>query len=131
MKQMVLMVLDNPDYCMNLLEAWEAAGAPGITILESTGLIRMRQAAARDDLPLMPTLSTILSGKEEHHRTIFTIVESEEQAQEIIAVTEKAFEKFETNKRDESGVLFVLPVSSSQSFSTSKARKRVAKNRED
>lgn len=131
MKQMVLMVLDNPDYCMDLLEAWDDAGAPGITILESTGLIKMRRAASRDDLPLMPTLSSILSGQEEHHRTIFTIVDSEEKAEQIIAITEATFAKFDAAKRDESGVLFVLPVSSSQSFSTAKARKRVEKSRRD
>ena len=129
MKQMVLMVLNNPDYCMSLLEAWENAGAPGITILESTGLVSIRQAQSgvRDDLPLMPSLSNLFRGKEEHHRTMFTVVEDDVQAQAVIAATEKVFAEFENEDRDESGILFVLPVTSSTSFTTARARAKLAR----
>jgi hypothetical protein len=130
MKQMVLMVLNNPDFCMTLLEAWEAAGAPGITILESTGLATIRRGAARDDLPLLPSLSELFRSSEEHHRTIFSVVENEEKAQAVIDMTEKVFEKFEANDRDESGFLFVLPVSQSHSFTTTRAKKRYEKERQ-
>ena len=129
MKQMVLMVINNPDYCMSLLEAWETAGAPGITIFESTGLVSIRQAqsGARDDLPLMPSLSNLFRGKEEHHRTMFTVVDDDAQAQAIIAATEQVFATFENEDRDESGVLFVLPVTSSTSFATARARAKMAR----
>jgi hypothetical protein len=41
---MILLVLDNREQCPSVLDAWEAAGASGITILESTGLGRVRRA---------------------------------------------------------------------------------------
>jgi hypothetical protein len=54
MKQMVMMVLNNPDHCMTLLDAWEAPARRG-QHLESTGLVHMRHAhdGLRDDLPLL------------------------------------------------------------------------------
>lgn len=125
MKQMVIMVLNNPDHCMLLLEAWEAAGAPGITILESTGLVRMRRTGARDDVPLIPSLSDFLRGKETHHRTIFSVVDDEAQAQALIQATRRAFERIDKNKMESSGVLFVMPVTEAHRF---KAGKTAAKS---
>lgn len=121
MKQMVVIVLNNPDHCMTLLEAWEAAGAPGITILESTGLVKLRKAGARDNLPLIPSLSDFMRSSETHHRTIFSVVDDEAQAQHIIEATRKAFAQMDQMKLDNSGVLFVLPVAEVHRFATSKA----------
>ena len=52
MHQMVLLVLDDVNYCTPVLDAWEKAGVSGITILDSTGLGRVRAASSyRDDFP--------------------------------------------------------------------------------
>ena len=56
MSYLVVFVLDDPDRCQDVLDAWEGAGVKGITILESTGIGRVRQAGIRDDIPLMPSL---------------------------------------------------------------------------
>ncbi len=125
MKQMVMMVLNNPDHCTTLLEAWDAAGAPGITILESTGLINIRRAGARDDLPLMPSLLDMLRSNEEHHRTIFSVVEDEAAAQALIAATEETFQQLDEQDRDESGILFVVPVAETRRFATARAQRRL------
>jgi hypothetical protein len=128
MKQMVMMVLNNPDHSMMLLEAWEAAGAPAITILESSSLIRLRQASARDDIPLMPSLFNFLRGKETHHRTIFSVVDDETQAQALIKTTERVFEDMTRQRMENSGVLFVLPVSETHRFTTGGDKNSAAKN---
>lgn len=105
---MVILVLDNPDQCSGILDAWEDAGVSGVTILESTGLGRLREAGFRDDLPLMPSLMNLLRTREEHHRTLFTVVESEEKVDQLIEATLTVVGPLdEPNK----GVLFVLPVS--------------------
>jgi hypothetical protein len=126
MKQMVMMVVNNPDHSLRLLEAWEAAGASGITILESTGLIRMREAGARDDLPLLPSLFDLMRGRETHHRTMFSVVEDEAQAQALVEATEQAFAEMDELDLENSGVLFVLPVTEVHRFATERARERVA-----
>ncbi|MCB8990001.1 MAG: P-II family nitrogen regulator [Ardenticatenaceae bacterium] len=108
MHHMVLFVLDDPDRCTNILDAWEATGVTGITILESTGLGRMRESSIRDDLPLMPSLMNLLRTREEHHRTLFTVVEDEAMVDKLIEATQSVVGALdEPNK----GILFVLPVS--------------------
>lgn len=126
MKQMVVMVINNPEQCMSVLDAWEAAGATGITILESTGLVRIRRGAARDDLPLLPSLLDMMRGSESHHRTIFSVVDDEAQAQALIEATERTFQEMDEHNIENSGVLFVLPVSETHRFATRKARERVS-----
>ena len=107
MYHMILLILDKLEQCPSVLDAWDAAGASGITILESTGLARVRKTALRDDLPMMPSIDSLLKGREEHHRTLFTVVEGEAQVDRIIEATLAI-----TGNLDEpnSGALFVLPV---------------------
>ncbi|MFQ5419223.1 MAG: hypothetical protein ACE5EY_02555 [Anaerolineae bacterium] len=108
MYHMILLVLDKLEQCPSVLDAWEAAGTPGITILESTGLARMR-SGIRDDLPLMPSIASLLKGREEHHRTLFAVVEGEARVDRIriIEATQAI-----TGSLDDvhTGILFVLPV---------------------
>ena len=108
MYQMILLVIDNPDQCQFVLDAWEELGVGGITILDSTGLGRLRKSSIRDDIPLMPSLSHLLKGREERHRTIFTVVDGEEWVDRIVEKTQTIMGDLnEANV----GVLFVLPVS--------------------
>lgn len=111
---MVLFVLNDPDQTMAVLDAWEAAGAPGVTILESSGLGRVRRRAMRDDLPLLPTIRALLAGQSEHHHTLFTVVEDEAVVDALIAAAEKVVGDLEQPDR---GVLFVLPVLRTVGFS--------------
>ncbi len=53
----VFLVLDNLEHESAILDGWEKTGITGITILDSTGLGRIRQRATlRDDMPLLPSL---------------------------------------------------------------------------
>lgn len=106
MAHLVVLVLDNLEQCSAVLEAWEEAGAPGATILESTGLRRLR-GAVRDDLPLLPSLRDVLSGQELRHRTLFTVVADEATVERIVSATEQVVGDF---SHPYSGLLFVVPV---------------------
>lgn len=108
MYHMILLILDDINQCSSILEAWEAQGVGGITILESTGLGRVRKLSIRDDIPLMPSLSRLLQNREERHRTLFTVVEGEEMVDKVIQATEEVLGDLEGAHN---GVLFVLPVS--------------------
>lgn len=119
MYQMVLLVVSNSEQCPSVLDAWEASGVGGITILESTGLGRVRQASIRDDLPIMPSLSRLFQHREVRHRTIFTVVDSDEMVDRLIEVTE---EKLGDLNNPHNGVLFVLPVSRVVGFAGAKRR---------
>lgn len=108
MYHMILLILDDVNQCSSILEAWEAERVGGVTILESTGLGRVRKLSIRDDIPLMPSLSRLLQNREERHRTLFTVVEGEEMVDKVIAATESVLGDLE---QEQNGVLFVLPVS--------------------
>ncbi len=106
MTHLLVFVLDNLEQCSDILDAWKEAGAPGVTILESTGLGRLRDAMW-DDLPLLPSLRDLLSSRELHHRTLFTVIEDEATLERIIAATERIIGDF---TRYHTGLLFVVPV---------------------
>ena len=108
MSYLVVLVIDEVERCPELFDAWEGAGVSGITILESTGLGRMRRISGyRDDIPIMASVRSLLFSHEEYHRTVFTLVNDEASVDRLIAVTEKVLGNLdEPNK----GVLFVLPV---------------------
>lgn len=108
MYHMVMLVLDNRDKCPRILEAWENAGVGGITIMETTGLGRLRQSSIRDDIPLLPSIMNLMRTQEEHHRTLFAVVESEEMVDRLIEVTQTVVGDLDAPNQ---GLLFVLPVS--------------------
>ena len=108
MYSLIVFVLNDPDLCSNLLDAWETAGIRGITILESSGLGRARQAGIRDDLPLMPSLSDLFKSSETRHRTLFAVVNSQEKIDAVADATESVVGDLE---HENSGFLFVVPVS--------------------
>ncbi len=109
MYYLVTFVLDDVNQGPDIFDAWENAGVGGITIIESTGLGRVRREQGyRDDIPLMPSIRSLFHAREEHHRTIFSIVEGEEMVNRLIEVTEGVVgELTEPN----TGVLFAIPLS--------------------
>ncbi len=118
---MVMMVINNLDECTPVLEAWEATGVGGITILESLGLGRVRKSNMWEDLPLMPSLSDFLRTPEHRHRTIFAVVDSEERVDKLVKVTEAIVGDLE---KPDNGVIFVLPVL--KAYGLSGGQKRAA-----
>jgi len=108
MNSMVIFVLNNVDYCHDILDAWEAAGIVGVTILESSGLGRVRNASMRDDLPIMPSLSDLFKSTETRHRTLFTVTKDQAEIDVIIEATQSVVGDLE---QSDTGLLIVLPVS--------------------
>ena len=109
MAHLVVLVLDCAACCPDVLQAWENAGAPGVTILESTGLGRLRRGTEmRDDLPLVPSLLDLLGADEKHHRTLFAVIDDDEIVERVIQAAERIVGDF---SEPHSGLLFVVPVS--------------------
>lgn len=108
MSYLVVLVLDDPDLCDALLDAWERVGVKGVTILESSGIGRVRRATLRDDMPLMPSLRDLLRGGEEHHRTFLSVVESEAQVETLAQAAQQVVGDF---THPHTGLLFAMPLS--------------------
>jgi nitrogen regulatory protein P-II 1 len=107
MSYLVVLVADNPENCPAVLDAWQGLGVTGVTILESTGMGRMRHAALREDLPLMPSLSDFFEVREVSHRTMFSVVESEELADRMAQAAQQVIGDLDS---PHTGFLFVVPV---------------------
>ena len=105
MAYLVVLVLDDPDQCQPILDSWEATGIRGITIIESTGVGRVRRAALRDDLPLMPSLHNLLRGSASSHRTLFSVVECQQQVDALVQATQSVIGDLD---QPNTGLLFVV-----------------------
>ena len=107
MSYLVVFVLDSPDICQDVLDAWENAGAKGITILESTGIGRVRKAGLLDNLPLMPSLSDLFKSDETHNRTMFSVVDELDVAHALVKAAQDTVGGIE---KPNSGLLFIAPL---------------------
>ena len=107
MSYLVVFILDSPDLCQDVLDAWEGAGAKGITILESTGIGRVRQAGIRDNIPLMPSLSNLFKSDETHNRTLFSVVDNLDLAHDLVKAAQDIVGGIE---KPNSGLLFIAPL---------------------
>ena len=63
MYSLLVLVLDNAELLRDVLQAWEGAGVPGATVLESTGLRRVTDMFGRDDMPRAPSLDVLPGSK--------------------------------------------------------------------
>lgn len=105
---LVVLVVNDPYHCKNLLAAWRDAGVPGATMIESLGLHRALKRMVRDDVPLFPSLDDIEARDENRNRTIFSVVPDDETIKRISKVTQEIIGSFEDN---DTGFMFVVPVS--------------------
>lgn len=108
MANMLVLVLDDPDKFSAIIEAWETIGIPGVTMLDSVGSRQLRKNVRRDDLPLIPSVRTVVAGTEEHNRTLFTVLEDDALLERAIEAAHKIVGDF---MDPQTGILFVVPVS--------------------
>ncbi|MBN1145989.1 MAG: hypothetical protein JXA78_01940 [Anaerolineales bacterium] len=119
MSYLVVLIVDNPDDCPCILDAWEGIGVTGVTILESTGMGRVRRRGVRDDIPLMPSLRDILAADEVPHRTLFSVVDEQEKVDRMVTAAQQAIGDLE---RPNTGFLFVVPVLQAYGFGKQPAK---------
>lgn len=104
---MVLFVLDDPALLDDVLEAWEAIGVSGVTIIESTGINRRRRAQAVGTM-FMAGINRLMSGPEESHYTLLTIVKGEHVVRQCLEAAEMIVGDL---SQPNSGVLAAWPLS--------------------
>jgi nitrogen regulatory protein P-II 1 len=113
MNSMVVLIVNDIEQCPAVLDAWEEAGVSGVTILASTGLGRVRRAGLRDDLPMMPSLHDLFMNEEVQHRTLISVVDSQEMVDKMVAAAQQIIGNLDN---PHTGFLFVTPVSQVYGF---------------
>ncbi|MCX8061024.1 MAG: hypothetical protein N3D16_00420 [Anaerolineales bacterium] len=107
MYYLVILIINQLEHVPEVLELWEKLGVTGTTILESTGHGKLKRAGLLDNLPLLISLESLEELREIHHRTLFSVVESEEMVDKMIAAAQEVLGNIE---EEHTGFLFVLPV---------------------
>lgn len=108
MPNLIVTVVMDIKICHDVLHLWRDAGVEGATILDSIGMRHLiDERGHRDDLPLMPSLRSLLESEEFNHRTIFSVVPDGFDIDELIRKTEALVGSFDD---PDSGFLFVVPV---------------------
>jgi hypothetical protein len=102
---MILFVLDDPDQLDGMLEAWEAVGVTGVTIIESTGIHRVR--TARQKIPMRYMFGSIGTKIEVGHFTLLALVKDEDVVQRCFEATEELIGSLE---EPNTGVFSAWPV---------------------
>lgn len=109
MPQLVMLVVHDPANVDSVMEGWLRAGVPGMTLLDSSGLAQLEQQRnLRDDIPLLPSVRTLLRGMETRSRTLFSLVADDFDIDRLVEETEAVLGPLES---EGNGILFVLPVS--------------------
>jgi nitrogen regulatory protein P-II 1 len=110
MANLLVLVLHDLDKMPSILKAWKTAGVSGTTVIDSVGMRNLEEYAARDDVPLVPSLRTLFASDETHNRTLFTVIEDDAVLERAIAAAQNIVGDF---MQPHTGILFVVPVSRS------------------
>lgn len=103
----IVFVLDDPALLNDVLEAWGTAGVKGITLIESTGVHRVRSRASTHDAPRMLGFSRLLRTDQVGHTTLFAVVEEMSVVERVKEATERVVGDL---SKPNTGILFAVPV---------------------
>jgi len=110
---LIVLVVNDPYICQDLLKSWKEAGVPGATIIDSLGLRKALSRIIRDNLPLMPSFDDIEQDEETRNRTVFSVVPDHETVERVKAATETILGPL---KQQDTGFLFVVSVKEAYGF---------------
>jgi len=105
---MMMYVSRNIEQATDMLDVWVKSGVKGVTILESAGMQQAGEMAGiREDVGIAFSLRMLLQSQEIHHRTLFSVIETQETLDKAIQASGEYIGDW---TRPDVGVLFVLPV---------------------
>ena len=104
MIHLLIVILDDLGRMPALLQAWQAIGLPGATILESAGAYRTTTWLSRVGLG---AIDRLFETEEIRRRTLLVAVDDDALLEQAIAEAERVVGGFD---RPDSGLLLVLPV---------------------
>jgi nitrogen regulatory protein PII len=108
MSKLVVLITTHIDKGLAVAEAWDAAGAPGVTLIDSFGLHHLRQRSKALELPLFVSMAQVMREIEQTNQTIFSVVD-DSLVDSLIEAACRALGTTTLAKPD-TGVMFVIDV---------------------
>jgi nitrogen regulatory protein P-II 1 len=104
-RELVICVLNEPEYLNDVLTAFVEAGCTTATVLESQGMGRILS----QDVPIFAGFRHLFVGSKPYNHTIFAVVDDPALVQRIVSLVRDVLREVEEVSK---GVLFTVPVSS-------------------
>jgi nitrogen regulatory protein PII len=109
---MILCVVDDPEKLSDVLDAWQAIGVNGVTILESSGLHRHHQ------IPWIPMrYGFTAAGADRSNVTLISVVEQDAMIQRCLEATEEVLGDLDGPN---TGIFVAVPVAMAKGTSGKK-----------
>ena len=84
MSKLLILITTHIEKGLAVAEAWEQAGAPGVTLIESHGLRRLQEQSRSLEIPLFVSMSRLLHQIEETNQTLLTVVDDDATVDRMI-----------------------------------------------
>jgi nitrogen regulatory protein PII len=108
MSKLVILITSRIEEGHQIGEAWQTAGAPGVTYIESYGLRRLQEVSKSAELlPGMMSMFEILRQQEETSLIVLSVVDNDDTVNKLVSVTQEVLGDLLSPN---TGVLFVLDV---------------------
>lgn len=104
-RELVVCVLNEPEYLHEVLTAFLEAGCPAATVLESQGMGHI----ISQDVPIFAGFRHLFAGSKPYNYTIFTVADDPALVPRLLALVRDVLHEVEEEAK---GVLFTVPVSS-------------------
>ncbi len=106
MAKLALLITSRTEEGHRIGEAWQQAGAPGVTFIEGFGLRRLQEKShGMEVLPGMMSMIEILRQSERTSLVVLSVVEDESLVDRFIAITEGILGDL---RQPDSGIFFAL-----------------------
>ncbi len=105
---LLIVILSHLEQVPQLMQAWEKAGVPGVTIVDSVGGFRARRWLERSGLPLPAALRGLFQAEEVRGRILLAAIDDETILEHAVAEAKQVTGGFD---QPHGGLLLVLPVS--------------------
>jgi nitrogen regulatory protein PII len=106
MSKLVVLITSHIEKSLEVAEAWQAAGAPGVTLLDSHGLHRLQEKSRDLELPVFVSMASVLRQLETTSQIILSVVEDHNVETLIKATTDVLGDLYQPD----TGIVFVMDV---------------------
>jgi hypothetical protein len=106
MAKLLILITSHIEKALEVAEAWQRTGAPGVTLIDSHGLRRLQEKSQDLELPLFVSMASVLRQLEVTSQIILSVAQDHE-LDGLIKATEDVLGDLD---KPDTGLAFVLDV---------------------